>query len=69
MSQEQRLIEYLETHVGITQLEATTKLGTLRLAARVKDARNHGYKIHTNKIEVTKADGTTARVAQYRLER
>lgn len=67
MSQETRLLEYLQTHTGIRPLEALNKLGIYRLSARIKDLRNHGHNIVTKKVEVKTAHGDTSRVAEYRL--
>lgn len=68
MSQETRLLEYLKTHdAGIKPLEALQELGIYRLSARIKDLRDHGYNIVTNKVGVETAHGGTAWVAEYRL--
>ena len=39
----QQIIEYLRTHKGITQLEATRSLGCTRLSARIWDLKQMGY--------------------------
>ena len=68
MTQEARLLEYLKTHdAGIKPLEALQELGIYRLSARIKDLRNHGHNIVTNKVAVATAHGGTAWVAEYRL--
>ena len=67
MTQEARLLEYLQTHTGIRPLEALNKLGIYRLSARIKDLRDRGHNIVTNKVAVATAHGGTAWVAEYRL--
>ena len=68
MSQETRLLEYLQTHdAGIKPLEALQELGIYRLSARIKDLRDRGHNIATNMVEVKTAHGDTSRVAEYRL--
>lgn len=52
----------------LTQLEALTELGVMRLGARVLELREAGHKIETETVEVaTRVTGETARVARYRL--
>lgn len=68
MSQNERILKYLQTHKkGITQLKALEKFGCLRLSGRIHDLREAGYRITTNIIEVPNRYGETSRVAEYRL--
>ena len=64
MTQNGRLLNYLETHSnGITQLESFNTLGIARLSERIRELEALGYRIsHTP--EVT---STGARVIRYRL--
>ena len=64
-----RLLKYLETHSGITPMDAWNKLGIYRLGARVWDLR-HKRKLTITKQMVTVLNryGEKCRVAQYRLE-
>ena len=45
MTQCERILEYMQTHGSITQIEATEKCGCTRLAARISDLQNQGYGI------------------------
>lgn len=45
-----RILEYLQTHKGITPLEALEVFGCMRLSGRIKDLRNMGYLIETDII-------------------
>lgn len=48
MNQRQRVIEYIKQNGSITQLEATEKLGALRLSAIIYDLKyKDGYNIKT----------------------
>ena len=67
MSQEKRLLEYLQNHVSITPLEALSELGIYRLSGRIYDLRASGHNIVTNIIEVRTAHGENAKIAEYRL--
>lgn len=53
----------------LTQMEALTELGVMRLGARILELRDAGHKIETETVEVaTRVTGETARVARYRLQ-
>lgn len=49
----------------ITQLEMLQEHGVGRLASRISDLRNEGYLITSRRVNVEKADGSRANVAQY----
>lgn len=69
MTQEQRVIKWLETHkTGLTQLQAYEYLGIMRLAARVCEIRQKGYDIVSEMVEVTDRWGEKTRVAKYYLK-
>ena len=63
----ERLLEYLELHVSITQIEALNELGILRLASRVSDLKRQGYNIQSKMVVVKNRWGETCCVARYRL--
>lgn len=66
-SQTDRVLERLKKG-PLTQLEALTELGVMRLGARVLELRDAGHPIITETVEVaTRIAGETARVARYRL--
>lgn len=68
MTQKDKIIEYMRDRGSITTLEALRHCGCMRLGARVFELKRLGYNIVTHKIAALKADGTTAYVAEYRLE-
>lgn len=45
MTQNARLLNYLETHDGITQLESFNTLGCCRLSERVRELEHLGFVI------------------------
>lgn len=63
MTQLPRLLAYLQTHAGITQLEAFNTLGCCRLSERVRDLERLGYVIE-HRPEKTQGG---ARVVRYLL--
>ena len=50
LSQKKHLLYYLQEHGSITALEALKIIGSLRLAARIKDLRDEGHNITTELI-------------------
>lgn len=67
MAQADRIINYMKRHEnGITQREAIY-LGCYRLSARIHDMKAAGHVIATDIITVKSTDGSTARIARYRL--
>lgn len=55
MTQCERVLQFMEDYGSISQFEAFTELGVMRLAARIKDLRRQGHRIdgtleaHTNR--------------------
>ena len=45
MKQIPRILEYLKTHQGITQKEASDHLGCMRLSERIRELAAMGYKV------------------------
>lgn len=68
-SQKNEILDYLQTHSGITSKEAIEKFGCLRLAARISDLREDGHKILSARVTVPDHHGKTTQVARYSLER
>lgn len=67
-TQTDRVLERLQ-RAPLTQMEALTELGVMRLGARILELREAGHKIETETVEVaTRISGETARVARYRLQ-
>ena len=67
MTQNERLLNYLDLNDGIHPLIAWTNLGIYRLSARIKDLRNAGNRITRDSITVVNQFGEECRVAFYRL--
>ena len=68
MTQNQKILEHLQSGRTITQLDALNKYGCLRLSGRIFELRQRGYKINTKTIAVRNRDGESAYVAEYSLE-
>lgn len=67
MSQEKKILEYINEHGSITQLEATEHIGCLRLPARISDLRQKGVDIISEQVAVKNRFGQTCHVARYSL--
>lgn len=69
MTQEQKIVDYLDRHGSITQREAIT-LGCYRLSARIFDLRHHyGLRIKVESRRVRNADGSFSNIAEYTYDR
>lgn len=66
-TQNQRILDYLDSHGSITQLEALSELGIMRLASRISDLRKKGYHIDSKMDIVTNRYGETCRVKRYSI--
>lgn len=64
MSQNKQIADYLNKGKKLTPIDALTKFGCFRLAARISDLRNDGMSIVTNKLKLDK----TRQVAQYSIK-
>ena len=67
MTQCERLLEYMQTHESITQIEALNKLGIFRLASRISDLKRQGHIINKKTIVVKNRYGESCCVAEYSL--
>ncbi len=67
-TQNQRVLDYIETHGGITQLEALTEIGVMRLASRISDLKRRGYPITSQMQAVKNRYGETCHVKRYSME-
>lgn len=67
ITKQDRVLEYLQTHVGITSLEAINMFGATRLSAIIFNLKKKGYNIITYNVEVVDRYGDQIRVAEYRL--
>jgi hypothetical protein len=62
-AQNAMILDHLQQNKAITPLEALSKYGSFRLAARIFDLRRAGHAIHTDRIPV----GNRKNVASYTL--
>ena len=63
----QRLIDYMSIHGSVTQIEALSELGILRLASRISELRRKGYAISREMVTVTNRFNEKCKVASYKL--
>ena len=64
MSQTKQIADYLNKGKKLTPIDALTKFGCFRLAARIADLRNNGMIIVTNTIKLD----NKRQVAQYSIK-
>lgn len=64
----ERVLRWMQTNGSITQLEALTKLGVMRLASRISDMKRQGIEITDKMVTVENRYGEKCRVKQYRLK-
>ena len=64
-TQNAKLLNYLESHDGITQLESFNALGICRLSERIRELERHDILIEHEPEKTTAG----ARVMRYRLNR
>ena len=67
VTQEQKILEYINEHGSITQRDAVM-LGCYRLSARIFDLKKMGYVIVTAMETVPTVDGNTATIGRYSLK-
>lgn len=65
MTQELMILEYMNTHRGITQREAEDVFGCYRLSARIYDLKQRGIKIDRIMEEGVNRFGAKTRYARY----
>lgn len=66
-TQNKRIIDYLRKRGSITQFEALSELGIMRLASRISDLRRLGYAIESEMVVVKNRFDEECRVKRYRL--
>lgn len=64
-TQNERIINYIEKHGSITQLDAYLDLGVMRLASRISDLRRLGVPIAGDITAVKNRHGETVHVKRY----
>ena len=67
MSQQQRLLNYLEEHKKINSFEAFNKLGIWRLPNRISELRAKDYKIESKRIRVSYMFDEVTTISEYTL--
>lgn len=66
-TQNQRVIDYMTQYGGITQIQALSDLGVMRLASRISDLRSKGYDIKKGMITVRNRFEEECHVARYSM--
>lgn len=63
-----RILKYLGDFGSITQMEAISDLGIMRLASRISDLRKEGYPIIREMVPGQNRYGEKTSYARYRLQ-
>ena len=66
MTQNQMIINYLDKFGSITPQEAMSRLGVMRLAARIMEIESSGYRIAREMVTGKNRYGDPVRYARYR---
>lgn len=67
LTQNQRIVKYMEEFGSITQLDAIRDLGIMRLGARIWELKRDGVPIESNFVNVKNRYGETVQVKEYML--
>lgn len=67
MNQQTRILNYMNKHGGITAAEAFQNLGVMRLSARIKEMRQDGVNIITQRMECRNRYGETVHFTKYKV--
>lgn len=68
-TQAQEVLEHLQTHNGITSMEAFSLYGITRLSAKIFELRKKGYTIFNVDRECVDRRGNKTHFVEYRLVR
>lgn len=68
MTQNEKVLNYMEKFGSITQLEALSDLGIMRLASRISDLKKQDYKIKKEMVKSKNRFGENVQFARYSLE-
>lgn len=66
-TQAERILKYMRFFGTITQREAINDLGCMRLASRITELKDAGYKINRRMVKVKNRFGETCSIAEYSL--
>lgn len=69
MTQNCRVLRYMEDFGSITQLEAIEQLGVMRLASRISDLRGLGIAIKKETVSSKNRYGDKVSYAKYSLDK
>ena len=67
LTQCQRILRHLEDFGSISQLEAISEYGIMRLASRITDLKRQGYHISAEMVKGKNRYGEPTHYAVYRL--
>ena len=67
MKQQERILDYMIKHGGITAAEAFNNLGVMRLSARIKDLKTDGHQIITQRVEGVNRYGEKTHYTRYKV--
>ena len=67
-TQNERILDYIAENGSITQLEALTELGVMRLASRVSDLKRKGYNIVSENVTVKNRYGEKCCIKKYSVK-
>lgn len=68
VTQNQRILNYIDQFGSITQLEALRDLGVMRLASRISDLRKQGHKIVSEVVPVKNRFEEQCHIKRYRFD-
>ena len=69
MTQEGMILKYMQDYGSINPMQALSDLGCYRLGARIKDLRDKGYNVITERETRKNRYGIPVAFARYRLEK
>jgi hypothetical protein len=68
-TQNERILDYIAENGSITQLEALTELGVMRLASRISDLKRKGYDIKSENVTIKNRFDEKCVIKKYSIER
>lgn len=68
-TQQQAVLEWLQTGAGITSMEAFKHLGATRLSAIIFELRAKGHEIESENVQVKNRFGSPVTVVRYFLKK
>jgi len=67
MSQQKRILSYLEQGNTLTRLNSWEELNVLEAPARISELRAAGHEIHTEMVTINNKYGEKVRIAKWSL--